>query len=138
MMTPDYAAALRASTSSYTGTRERAIRRASDLFDFYCRLFSEPRVPRHCRVTVNAVIAYFVVPDDVMPERDLGPIGLCDDVFIAAYAFRVLRRELPGEVLYDAWEGDDSLEDTMDEVYKESRAEVGKKAKDILKMAGLS
>ncbi len=138
MMTPDYAALLRASTSSYTGTRERAIRRAGDLFDFYARLFSEERLPRHARMTVNAVIAYFVVPDDVMPEEDLGPIGLCDDLFVAAYGYRILRREIAGEILYDAWEGNDELEYTMDEVYRESRAQVGKKAKDILRMAGLT
>ena len=138
MMTPDYAALLRASTSTYTGTRERAIRRAGDLFDFYARLFSEERLPRHTRSTVNAVIAYFVVPDDVMPEENLGPIGLCDDLFVAAYGYRLLRREVSGEILYDAWEGDEALEDAMDEVYRESRAQVGKKAKDILRMAGLS
>ena len=138
MMTPDYAALLRASTSTYTGTRERAIRRAGDLFDFYARLFSEERLPRHARTTVNAVIAYFVVPDDVMPEEDLGPIGLCDDLFVAAYGYRILRREIDGEILFDAWEGDEALEQAMDEVYRESRAQVGKKAKEILKMAGLT
>jgi uncharacterized membrane protein YkvA (DUF1232 family) len=138
MMTPDYAALLRASTSGYTGTRERAIRRAGDLFDFYSRLFSETRIPRHARSTVNAVIAYFVVPDDVMPEQDLGPTGLCDDIFVAAYGYRILRREIPADVLYDAWEGDDALEEVMEEVYRESRAQVGKKAKEVLRMAGLS
>ena len=37
------------------------------------------------------------------------------------------------------WEKSKTRElDAMEEVYRESRAEVGKKAKDILKMAGLS
>ena len=40
-------------------------------------------------------------------EAELGPLGLMDDLYAAAYAYRMLRRELPGGVLRDAWQADE-------------------------------
>ena len=109
----------------------------SAVFQFYARLFSDERLPRGAKQTVNAVLAYFVVPEDLMPEQDLGPFGLIDNLYVASYAFRILRREVPGEVLADAWIGDGDLDDSMNTVYASSKQELGKTAKQALKMAGL-
>ena len=134
---PDYAASLGRFVHEYQGTRERAVRLAPEVFTFFARLLVDPRLPRADRHTVTAVLAYFVVPDDVMPEAELGPLGLIDDLYAAAYAYRLLRRELPGDLLFDAWVGDDDLDDAMSVVYSETRAELGKRTKDVLRMAGL-
>jgi uncharacterized membrane protein YkvA (DUF1232 family) len=135
---PEFAAALERFVHEYTGSRERAVRWAPAVFQMYARLWSDPRTPRSARAIVNAVLAYFVVPDDVMPEGELGPVGLMDDLFVAAHAHRILRRELPEAVLADAWRGDGDLDEAMAEVWTESRAELGKRARDVLRLAGLS
>ncbi len=134
---PDYAASLHRFVHEYQGTRQRAVRLAPDVFSFYARLLIDPRLPRQARGIVTSVLAYFVVPDDVMPEADLGPLGLLDDLYAAAYAYRTLRRELPRPVLDDAWSGDESLDEAMIIVYTETRAELGKRTKDVLRMSGL-
>jgi uncharacterized membrane protein YkvA (DUF1232 family) len=134
---PDYGTQLAAAVEGYCGPRERAVRRAGVVFGFYTRLLVDPRVPRDVRTIVSGVIAYFVVPDDVMSEEELGPIGLVDDLYLAAYAYRQLARDLPPHVLLEAWSEEDSIEDVMAEVYRECRAEVGKRSKDVLRMAGL-
>ncbi len=134
---PDYAAALGRFVHGYTGTRERAVLLAPDVFNFYAKLLVDSRLSRDARVIVTSVLAYFVVPDDVLPEADLGPLGLMDDLYAAAYGYRMLRRGVPGQVLVDAWTGDDSLDDAMGVVYSETRAELGKTGKDVLRMAGL-
>ena len=136
--TPDYAMSLRNWVSDYRGKRESVIRRAGDIFDFYTHLFADPRLPRHHKIVVNAVLAYFVVPKDVFPEDILGPIGLVDDLYVAACAFRRLQKEVAPAVLLDAWPGEDELTTVMHDVYRESRAEVGRKSKEVLRMAGLS
>ncbi len=87
---------------------------------------------------VTSVLAYFVVPDDVMPEAELGPMGLMDDLFAAAHAYRMLRRELPSALIGDAWSGDLELDEAMSIVYSETRAELGRRTKEVLRMAGLS
>lgn len=135
---PDYAASLRRFVHEYTGSRQRAVRLAPDVFSFYARLLIDPRLPRDARHGVTSVLAYFVIPDDVLPEAELGPLGLMDDLYAAAFAYRNLRRELPTELLADAWSGDEPLEEAMALVYAETRAELGKRTKDVLRIAGLS
>ena len=135
---PEFAAALERFVHAYTGSRERAVRWAPAVFQLYARLFTDARTPRSARGIVNAVLAYFVVPDDVMPEGELGPVGLMDDLYVAAHAHRILRRELPRTLLEDSWTGDGRLDEAMAEVYSESRAELGRRTKEVLRLAGLS
>ena len=136
--TLDYATALRNWVSKYRGKRECAVRRAGDVFDFFPHLFADSRLPRHNKIVVNAVLAYFVVPQDVFPEDTLGPVGLVDDLYVAACAFRRLQKDVAPAILLDAWPADDDLATVMHDVYRESRAEVGRKSKEVLRMAGLS
>lgn len=153
---PNYAEALRACVAGYEGAHAGAIQLAPDVFEFYARLFAEPELPEHIRATVNAVLAYFVAPHDVMPDDDLGPFGLLDDLYVAAHAYQLIRRELPAEFLEKAWrrrgkspplsirgkkrredDGEGDLDDAMALVRTESRAGVGKLGRAALKMAGL-
>ena len=138
MDAPDYAFQLRLFTQDYDGSRGRAIRHAADVFEFFTHLFVRVRMHRNNQAMVNAVLAYFVVPDDLFPEEKLGPLGLVDDLFVAAHTYRILRREIPPSEMAACWKGEGDLEDVMDEVYRECRAEIGKKTKDALRLAGLS
>ena len=133
----DYAAALHRFVHDYEGGRAAAVRLVPDVFTFYARLMVDERLPRGARPVVTAVLAYFVVPDDVLPEQELGPLGLLDDLFAASHAYRQLRRELPAELLLEAWPGEMSLDDAMSVAYTETRAELGRRTKDVLRMAGL-
>ena len=135
---PDYRAQIRRFVHGYAGAYQDAILRAGDVFEFYARLMVDTRVAGDARTHVALVLAYFVVPDDVLPEAELGPFGMLDDLFLAGHVYRILRRELPPEVLADAWHEEDSLDTAMEVVYSESRAGLGKLRKDVLRLAGLS
>ncbi|MFO0631659.1 MAG: DUF1232 domain-containing protein [Nannocystaceae bacterium] len=138
MLAPDFLAALRLFVDAYEGSRQRTIARAPDVFEFYARLFGNDALSRDARALVNAVLAYFVVPEDVMPEADFGPLGLMDDLYVAAHVYRILRRELATEVLRAAWQGEGELDTVMDEIHVDARAEVGKRGREALRMAGIS
>jgi uncharacterized membrane protein YkvA (DUF1232 family) len=133
----DFADLLRDFVQDYTGSHERAVRRAPDVYDLFAQLFSDERVDREARSLVNGVLAYFVAPGDAMPEDTLGPYGLLDDLFVAAHAFRRLRRELPDEVIARAWRSDGDVDEILGMVYTESRAAVGKKGREALRLAGI-
>ena len=135
---PDYAAALHRFVHDYEGSRAQAVRLVPVVFSFYARLLVDERLSRDARTIVTSVLAYFVVPDDVLPEAELGPVGLLDDLYAAAYAYRILRRELPQHVLADAWDADEQIDEAMSLAYSETRAELGKRTRDVLRMAGLS
>ncbi len=134
---PDYVAALRSFVAAYDGPRARAVRHAPALFEFYARLFADDAVGRDARVLVNAVLAYFVVPEDLLPEAELGPWALMDDVYIASHVFRILRRELPDEVIARAWNAEGDLDEVMDFVHGEARTELGKRTREVLRLAGI-
>jgi uncharacterized membrane protein YkvA (DUF1232 family) len=133
----DFSDSLRDFVQGYSGAYERSVRRAPDVYDLFAQLFADERVDREARLLVNGVLAYFVAPGDAMPEDTLGPYGLLDDLFVAAHAFRRLRRELPDEVLVRAWRAEGDLDEVLATVYTESRAAVGKKGREALRLAGI-
>jgi len=153
---PSYAESLRRCVASYGGAYASAVLRAPDVFEFYARLFAEPEFPDPQRPLVNAVLAYFVAPHDVLADDDLGPYGLLDDLFVAAHVYQLIRREVPFDLLHRAWlrrgksppnsirgkkkkddDGDGDLDAVMSLIRTESRAALGKQTKAALKMAGL-
>ncbi len=69
--------------------------------------------------------------------QQFGPFGLVDDLFVAGYVYRILRRELkPGAVAH-AWQGEGDVDQVMDVVYSEGKSELGKRAREVLRLAGL-
>jgi uncharacterized membrane protein YkvA (DUF1232 family) len=133
----EFSRALRAFVEGYQGPYDRAVQRAPDVFELFCRLFSFDQIDRTNRQMINGVLAYFVAPGDVMPEDTMGPYGLLDDLFVASHAFRLLRRELPADVVNAAWNAEGDVDEVMDLVHTESKAAMGKKGRDALRMAGL-
>jgi len=136
---PDYGASLRECVRGYKGAHERAVLRTPDVYGLFARLFAHPRLPGSARPIVNAVLAYFVASDDVLPEEKLGPYGLLDDLFVAAHAYRLLRREMiPDDLVAALWRAEGDPDEVMAEIYTESRAAVGKEGRVALKMAGIA
>jgi uncharacterized membrane protein YkvA (DUF1232 family) len=134
---PDYLASLRSFVDAYEGPAQRAVALAPAVFEFYARLFGDTTLSRDARAMVNAVLAYFVVPEDVLSEAELGPFGLVDDLFVAGHVFRILRRELAPGVVKHAWAGEGDVDEVMETVYGESKNELGKRAREVLRLAGL-
>lgn len=134
---PDYLASLHRFVDAYQGPAQRAVALAPAVFEFYARLFADTTLSRDARAMVNAVLAYFVVPEDVLPEAEFGPFGLVDDLFVAGHVFRILRRELQPGTVKHAWQGQGDIDEVMDVIYSEGRSELGKRAREVLRLAGL-
>jgi uncharacterized membrane protein YkvA (DUF1232 family) len=69
------------------------------------RLRRHPAVPRRARVALVVAGLWVLSPIDLIPEF-LPVIGPLDDVVVVALAFRYAARQVPREVLLDAWPGD--------------------------------
>ena len=67
-------------------------------------LRKDPRVPRRARVAVVIALLWVVSPIDLIPEF-LPVIGPLDDVVVVALALRYAARQVPREVLLEAWPG---------------------------------
>ncbi|MBI2710309.1 MAG: DUF1232 domain-containing protein [Actinobacteria bacterium] len=72
------------------------------------RLRKDPRVPRRAKVAVAFAGLWVLSPIDLIPEF-LPVIGPLDDVVVVALALRYAARQVPPEVLFDAWPGEPRL-----------------------------
>ncbi len=68
------------------------------------RLRGDPRVPRRAKLAVAFAGLWVVSPIDLIPEF-LPVIGPLDDVVVVALALRYAARQMPSEVLFEAWPG---------------------------------
>jgi uncharacterized membrane protein YkvA (DUF1232 family) len=72
------------------------------------RLRGDPRVPGRAKVAIALAALWLASPIDLIPEF-LPVIGPLDDVVVAALALRYAGRQVPRQVLLDAWPGDSRL-----------------------------
>ena len=72
------------------------------------RLRGDPRVPRRAKVAVVLAGLWLASPVDLLTEF-LPVIGPLDDVVVVALALRYAARQVPRQVLLEAWPGDTGL-----------------------------
>ena len=71
-------------------------------------LRKDPRVPRRARIAIGFAGLWVISPIDLIPEF-LPIIGPLDDIVVVALAFRYAARQVPQEVLFEAWPADPNL-----------------------------
>jgi uncharacterized membrane protein YkvA (DUF1232 family) len=72
------------------------------------RLRRDPRVPRRAKIAVIIAGLWVASPIDLIPEF-LPVIGPLDDIIVVALALRYAARQVPREVLLEAWPGEPRL-----------------------------
>lgn len=76
-----------------------------DILALTGRVILDKRVPRALRIKIAMLAAYLSSPLDVLPEGLLGPLGLLDDIAVAAFAVNRLLEEVEPEILAEHWPG---------------------------------
>ena len=71
-------------------------------------LRKDPRVPRRAKLAIAFAGVWVISPIDLIPEF-LPIIGPLDDIVVVALAFRYAARQVPSDVLFDAWPADPNL-----------------------------
>lgn len=72
------------------------------------RLWRDPRVPTRSRVVLGFAALWAISPIDLIPEF-LPVIGPLDDIVVVALALRYAVRQVPPEVVSEAWPGSQRL-----------------------------
>src|SRR3954451_24722431 len=72
------------------------------------RLRRDPRVPRRAKLAVGFAGLWVLSPIDLIPEF-LPVIGPLDDVVVVALALQYAARQVPSDVLFEAWPGKRSV-----------------------------
>ncbi|GAA1310999.1 hypothetical protein Psi02_54500 [Planotetraspora silvatica] len=72
------------------------------------RLRKDPQVPRRAKIAIVFAGLWVASPIDLIPEF-LPVIGPLDDIVVVALALRYAGRQVPREVLIEAWPGETRL-----------------------------
>lgn len=79
-----------------------------DIAALFIRLFKDKRVPVKSKLICGAVIAYFALPIDILPDF-IPIIGSVDDFALAFYALDKILCSVPEEVIKENWQGKEDI-----------------------------
>ncbi|MEN6554082.1 MAG: YkvA family protein [Methanobacterium sp.] len=133
----DFSDLLRENLDSYHGKYDLFIDYSPELFRLLTEILNDKSIKAPVRLKISAAMAYFVAPFDIIPEQIYGPYGYVDDIFVCAYVIKDIENELGYSYLNELWEGEEELEDVIEECYKQSKDILEEKTKDILGYVGL-
>lgn len=108
-----------------------------NLFNLLCDLLSQKEINKDLRLEISAAIAYYAVPDDIIPEEIYGPYGYIDDIFISVYVLRKVADEFGYEYLQKLWKHDSNVREIMDNCYENTLELLEEKVYPILVYVGL-
>ena len=74
---------------TYSGEYESFIDYGPDLFKTLCELLNCD-IDHSLRLPICGAIAYYVTPEDVIPENIYGPYGYIDDIYLSAHVLKMV------------------------------------------------
>ena len=130
-------ALLEEDVSGYKGELSDLISNAPALYRLMTRLLDDPALPREMSQLVIAAIAYFILPEDVIPEDKYGPRGYVDDLFLCAFvADQVMRETGSEEILTRNWDGKVSIVPLIRNILEREKELLGDKKENIMQYIG--
>lgn len=133
----DFSDTLIENLDSYNGEYASFIDCGPNLFKLLCNLLTQEELSKELRLKISAAIAYYVIPNDVVPEEEYGPYGYIDDIFVSVHVLREVAEEYGYDYLQQFWTAETDVNWVMDDCYEKS-AELLEDKKDlVLKVMGL-
>ena len=121
----------------YEGEYAYFINCGPNLFNLLCDLLSQKEISREMRLEISAAIAYYVAPDDIIPEEIYGPYGYIDDIFVSVYVLRKVAKEFGYDFLQNLWKHETDVKEVMDDCYDNSLELLEDKVHAVLSYDGL-
>ena len=106
---------------NYAGEYESFIDYGPALFKVLCNLLNCD-IDDSLRLPICGAIAYYVTPDDIIPEQIYGPYGYIDDIYLSSYVLKMVA----------SYHGYEFIEDISSPNIKDVITECESKALEIL------
>lgn len=97
---------------NYAGEYESFIDYGPKLFKLLCELLNSD-VDDSLRLPICGAIAYYVNPDDVIPEQIYGPYGYIDDIYLSSHVLKMVGEKHGYEFLQEY--STEKIEDIINE-----------------------
>ena len=123
--------------SGYEGKFSKLIAEAPALYRMMTRLLDDRALPRSMSPLVIAAIAYFILPEDIIPEEKFGPAGYVDDIYLCAFvANEVMKESASPEILSRNWDGKAPVVELIGEILDREGELIGDKKERIMQYIG--
>jgi len=127
------------SIKNYKGDFNKIIYYTPYLFSLLCDLLDDENLTKDMKHLINAALAYFVTPVDVIPEEIYGPYGYIDDIFLCSYVLNKLKDRLTIDKIEQYWELEEDFIVVLENCLEVSRKVIEEKnlKNEIFKYVGL-
>lgn len=123
--------------SGYKGQFSQLISQAPALYRLMTRLLDDHDLPKPMSPLVIAAIAYFILPEDIIPEEKYGPAGYVDDIYLCAFvANEVMKQSGSPDILKRNWDGDVPADKLIKEILDRETELIGDKKDRIMQYIG--
>ena len=130
-------AILETDISGYEGEFSELIAQAPALYRMMTKLLDDSALPRSTSPLVIAAIAYFILPEDIIPEEKYGPAGYVDDIYLCAFvANEVTKESSSSEILARNWDGNVPVAKLVREILDREKELIGDKKDRIMQYIG--
>lgn len=116
----DYCKFLQTELDNYEGDFDKFILYIPDFFKLLCNL-TEANIDKIDKKDIYSALAYFVIPNDVIPEDIYGPAGYIDDIFVCTVVLNKIRKKYGISFLDKYWHQDEDLETVLNLCHEKSR-----------------
>ena len=99
----DFYDALVENLESYNGEYASFIDCGPNLFKLMCDIL-EYDISQDLRKDICGAIAYYVVPMDIIPEKEYGPYGYIDDIYLSVHVLRIVGKEYGYDFIQKIWD----------------------------------
>ena len=123
--------------SGYEGEFSQIIHQAPALYKMMTRLLDDRALPRSMSPLVIAAIAYFILPEDIIPEEKYGPVGYVDDIYLCAFvANEIVKESSSPDILARNWDGSVPVATLVKEILDREKELIGDKKDRIMQYIG--
>ena len=106
-MNQDFIEILRKNVVTYKGDHQLIIRKAPELYALAVKLLNDVKITKAIRLKLLCAIGYFVIPNDIYPEDEHGPLGYVEDIMLLIYIFREINNTKGKLPLLRNWDGNE-------------------------------
>jgi uncharacterized membrane protein YkvA (DUF1232 family) len=123
--------------SGYEGKFSQLIAEAPALYRMMTKLLDDRALPKEVSPLVIAAIAYFILPEDIIPEDKYGPIGYVDDIYLCAFvANEVAKTSGSPDILTRNWDGNVPIAKLIREILDREKELIEDKKDRIMQYIG--
>lgn len=98
---------LQSNVDKYQGVHYQIIQKAPLLYVSAVKLLKDVQVTSHFRQKLLAAIGYLIIPNDIFPEDEHGPIGYVEDMMLLIHIFREINNSKGKKPLVRTWVGNE-------------------------------